>query len=228
MSVIRPHVCAAVAAAVRMALLLLLPRLPLLTLLCWRGPAFLAYELLGGFSIGEVFRPIVIAGAEGLASTANILALACFTLPRRRGPAAFAHQLRSGAAIVEVLLPVVVAWLVEFASSAPVLMVTLPWRRGLADLAERKPCAGGILTGKVLRPKLATRFNDFAPAASVLLRLFLRFALLWGRRPTGFTQERAVAAEAQVVLGKLAQEVLQWQKLILLKRIFAMIFINKI
>ena len=81
MSVIRPRVCAAAAAAaaaaaVRMALLLLLPRLPLLTLLCWRGPAFVAYELLEGFSIGEVFQPIVITSAEGLASAASILALA--------------------------------------------------------------------------------------------------------------------------------------------------------
>ena len=123
-----------------MALLLLLPRLPLLTLLCWRGPAFLAYELLGGFSIGEVFRPIVIAGAEGLASTANILALACFTLPRRRGPAAFAHELR-GVAIVEVFLPVLVGWLVDFAALASVLALTLIWWRGIAYFAADRRAA---------------------------------------------------------------------------------------
>ena len=87
--------------------------------------------------------------------------------------------------VVEVLLPELFTRLVEFTTSAFVLMRTLPWRRGLAALAEELVLgARGFRVWEVLRPEFATKFDESAPAASKLLRLFRRWALSWRRLPT--------------------------------------------
>ena len=85
-------------------------------------------------------------------------------------------------------------------------MPALPWRRGPATHAEEELgfCASGFRIREVLRPELATQFDETAPAANKLFRLLLRCALFWGRWPTDFAQERALVAAAQVAWEKLA------------------------
>ena len=88
-------------------------------------------------------------------------------------------------------------------------MRTLPWRRGLAALAEELVLgARGFRVWEVLRPEFATKFDESAPAASKLLRLFRRWALSRRRRPTDFAQERAVATVVQIAWEKLAARLL--------------------
>ncbi len=65
-------------------------------------------------------------------------------------------------------------------------------------------CARGFRVWEVLRPEFATKFDESAPAASKLLRLFRRWALSRRRRPTDFAQERVAATVVQIAWEKLA------------------------
>ena len=176
-----------------------------MTLRWRRGLAYFAHESLCNCSVVEVFQPVVVAGLSNFAGATSILAFAWLALLWRSRPAAFAHKFARACSVVEVLLPVLFTRLVEFTTSAFVLRPTLPWRRGPAALAEELVlCARGFRVWEVLQPEFATKFDESAPAASKLLRLFRRWALSRRRRPTDFAQERAAATVVQFVLEKLA------------------------